>query len=277
MSTAPFGLTTADIPAPWSARFFDALGSTSDEALAAVRAGEITAPTLFLTSRQTAGRGRGRGAGSWSTTDGNLAVSFVHFPTAPAQDWPVMSYAAGLMIAAALEEVCGFADRSVGLKWPNDVFVAGGKVAGLLLETMRAPDGRQALVLGLGLNLVSAPEIDRADYVARSLVELGYDAPPRALVRRLIVGWSETTARFDEQSGHRGQLFADWQAKALYLNEEISVRIDTDQRVSGRFIGLDDQSGALKLQRPSGAVQLIMAGDVGLAATPNPSAPPERA
>ena len=268
MSAAPFDITAADIPAPWTGRFYSEIGSTSDEALALVRAGEIDQPTLILTERQTSGRGRGRGAGSWSTTDGNLAVSFIHFPTSPVQDWSALSYAAGLMIARVLREVCGFPDETVRLKWPNDVFVSGGKIAGLLLETVQAPGGRQALVLGLGLNIATAPTLDRADYVARSLAELGYIEPPRAVVLSLINQWIDVTTRFDQQTGPRQQLFRDWQAKALYLNEEISVRIDANTRETGRFIGLDEQSGALKLQRRSGDIQLIMAGDVGLATAP---------
>ena len=55
-----------------------------------------------MAGEQTAGRGRGRGAGSWSTNRGNLAVSFVHFPTAPQADWFALSYAAGLALARVL-------------------------------------------------------------------------------------------------------------------------------------------------------------------------------
>ena len=96
MTAHPFLLEAADLPSPWSGRFYDQIGSTSDEALAKVQAGEIDAPTLFLTDEQTAGRGRGRSAGSWTSTAGNLAVSFAHFPTAQVRDWPVLSYVAGL-------------------------------------------------------------------------------------------------------------------------------------------------------------------------------------
>ncbi|MAV47927.1 MAG: biotin--[acetyl-CoA-carboxylase] ligase [Alphaproteobacteria bacterium TMED89] len=267
MTADPFSLTTADMPPLWEGRFYDRIGSTSDEALAQVRAGAITQPTLFLTDEQTAGRGRGRAAGSWTSTAGNLAVSFVYFPTSPVRDWPALSYVAGLVLARALEEDCGFPADQIRLKWPNDVFVAGGKVAGLLLETATAPGGRQALVLGMGLNIEAAPALDRPDYVARDLRALGYGGTGRDLVVSLIRRWAEAVELFDRnQAGPRKQLFRDWQAHALYLNEEITVRIDQDREERGTFIGLDESNGALKLVTTSGQLRTVLAGDVMLAA-----------
>ena len=268
MTAHPFLLEAADLPSPWSGRFYDQIGSTSDEALAKVQAGEIDAPTLFLTDEQTAGRGRGRSAGSWTSTAGNLAVSFAHFPTAPVRDWPVLSYVAGLVLARALKEDCGFPASQICLKWPNDVFVAGGKVAGLLLETATAPSGQQALVLGMGLNIEAAPTLDRSDYVARDLRALGYGGSARGLVVKLIPRWAEAVHRVDltSSAGHQ-HIFRDWQAQALYLNEEISVRLDQETRIEGQFIGLDETTGALKLRMKNGELRSVMAGDVMLAET----------
>lgn len=59
MSAHPFDIEATDLPSPWTGRLYDQIGSTSDEALALVKAGDITTPTLFLTDHQTAGRGRG--------------------------------------------------------------------------------------------------------------------------------------------------------------------------------------------------------------------------
>ena len=264
MSAHPFDIEATDLPSPWTGRLYDQIGSTSDEALALVKAGGITTPTFFLTDHQTAGRGRGRGAGSWTTTAGNLAVSFVHFPTSPVRDWPSLSYVAGLVLAQTLTDVCGFPADSVRLKWPNDAFVSGGKVAGLLLETASSPTGQQALVLGMGLNIENAPVLDRPDYVARDLRGLGYDGPAKPVVLGLIHAWAEAVRRFDLDAGARTQIFKDWQAKALYLNEDITVRLEGTKTIAGQFIGLDSLSGALKLKLKSGDVRTILAGDVML-------------
>ena len=267
MTAHPFDLEAADMPSPWEGRFYERIGSTSDEALAWVKAGEITAPTLYLTDEQTAGRGRGRAAGSWSTNAGNLAVSFVHFPQSPVRDWPALSYVAGLVLARTLTDVCGFPEDSIRLKWPNDAFVSGGKVAGLLLETATAPTGQQALVLGMGLIIENAPDLDRPDYIARDLRSLGYEGPAKPVVLALIRNWAEAVRRFDLDSGSRAPLFRAWQSRALYLNEEINVRIDTETQVRGLFIGLDEDSGALRLKMSNGEIRTVLAGDVMLHAS----------
>ena len=267
MTAHPFDLEAADLPSPWAGRFYDQIGSTSDEALALVRSGAVTAPTLFLTDEQTAGRGRGRASGSWSTNAGNLAVSFAHFPQSPVRDWPALSYVAGLVLARTLTDVCGFPEDSIRLKWPNDAFVSGGKVAGLLLETATAPTGQQALVLGMGLNIETAPQLDRPDYVARDLRALGYNGPAKAVVLGLIHNWAEAVRRFDLDSGSRAHLFREWQSRALYLNEEINVRIDAENQLRGQFIGLDDETGALKLKMSNGEIRTVLAGDVMLHAS----------
>ncbi len=229
-----------------------------------MRAGEINAPTLVMAAEQTAGRGRGRGAGSWSTNRGNLAVSFVHFPTSPQADWFALSYAAGLALARVLVEVCGFDEADVGLKWPNDVFVRGAKIGGLLLETTNTPQGVPGLVLGMGVNLAHAPRLDGAAYRAANLRQLGYQGPERSVVLGLIEAWDSTTRRFDRMQAPRTSLFRDWQSRAMYLNEAITVRLEGDRQKVGVFLGLDERSGALLLKLADGRIEPVVAGDVGL-------------
>ena len=185
----------------------------------------------------------------------------MHFPTAPQADWFALSYAAGLALARVLVDVCGFNDAEVGLKWPNDVFVRGAKIGGLLLETAATPQGVPALVLGMGVNLAHAPQLEGAAYRAENLRagvwwsgEAGDPGCSRPGIRQ---------PRFDRMQAPRTPLFRDWQAKAMYLNRD-HVRLDPGQRKTGVFIGLDEQTGALRLRHPDGTIEPIVAGDVGL-------------
>ena len=163
-----------------------------------------------------------------------------------------------------LVDVCGFNDAEVGLKWPNDVFVRGAKIGGLLLETAATPQGVPALVLGMGVNLAHAPQLEGAAYRAENLRKLGYGGPEKPVILGLIEAWDSTITRFDRMQAPRTSLFRDWQAKAMYLNETITVRLDPGQRKTGVFIGLDEQTGALRLRHPDGTIEPIVAGDVGL-------------
>lgn len=127
------------------------IGSTNDRAkeLAAAGAGEL--PLLVVADEQTAGRGRG--TNRWWSGRGNLTFSLLMDGAALTSDGagsPLVGLAAAVAVVdcvAALLPAC-----TVGIHWPNDVFAAGRKLAGVLVETLA--DRRQ--VVGIGLNLNSA-------------------------------------------------------------------------------------------------------------------------
>lgn len=124
------------------------IDSTNAELMRRARAGRLT-PTLLAAESQTAGRGRlGR---PWDSRPGAIgaALSFsLGLPMAPA-DWSGLSLAVGLAAAEALHP-------DVRIKWPNDLWVGGRKLAGILVETAGAgaPDAPRAVVIGIGLNVL---------------------------------------------------------------------------------------------------------------------------
>jgi BirA family biotin operon repressor/biotin-[acetyl-CoA-carboxylase] ligase len=91
--------------------------------------------TVVVAEAQTAGRGR-RGR-TWHDEPGaSLLTSIILRPRLAPAHLPMLSLAAGVAVAEALERVTGLAPR---LKWPNDVLVGGRKVAGILLESRLSP------------------------------------------------------------------------------------------------------------------------------------------
>jgi BirA family biotin operon repressor/biotin-[acetyl-CoA-carboxylase] ligase len=118
--------------------------STNSELMRRARAGQLE-PILLVAERQTAGRGRlGR---DWQS-DTQAGVSTLTFslglPLHPA-DWSGLSLAVGLSVVQSLHP-------ALQLKWPNDVWLDGRKLAGILIETTRVGDVRYA-VIGIGVNL----------------------------------------------------------------------------------------------------------------------------
>lgn len=148
----------------------DSTGSTMDEAHALAAAG-APAGTVVLTDRQTSGRGRNgrrwaseRGQGIWMTV--------IERPNdASAVD--VLSIRLGLRVARALDR---YAPSSVRLKWPNDLFIADGKVAGILVEARWRASRIDWVAIGIGVNVSApadvpgaaalAPGVDRVDVLA---------------------------------------------------------------------------------------------------------------
>src|SRR6516162_6302690 len=140
---------------------FERTGSTNVEAMARAKAGD-PGPTWFVTTEQTAGRGRRNRP--WIAPRGNLASSILEVMDTPPQAAATLGFAAGLAAQRALREVCAEASRSNGhsraeflLKWPNDVLAEGKKCVGINLEAETVGE-RLALVVGIGTNVVAAPE-----------------------------------------------------------------------------------------------------------------------
>ena len=158
-----FSLGPRAISAGYRLAAFDSIGSTNAEALSRARDGE-RGPIWFVTSQQTAGRGRRHRP--WIAPRGNLASSVLEVIEVSPAVAATLGFAAGLALEVALQKVSVEASlRSAGsdhmkfsLKWPNDVLAGGQKLAGILLEAEAVANDRLAVVVGIGTNVVAAPE-----------------------------------------------------------------------------------------------------------------------
>lgn len=150
--------------------FHETIGSTNDRALTLARESSARLPALVLAGEQTAGRGRGRNM--WSSAPGSLTFSLVVelHEELPLDRLPVVSLAAASAVCQTIEQAMP-GECSIGLKWPNDVFVDNSKVCGILAESVSTPQRR--VVIGIGLNVNNDlgdvdPEIrNRATSMAR--------------------------------------------------------------------------------------------------------------
>ena len=249
-------------PINWSITTVQSATSTSDLAKRAVADG---APSghAFLAIEQTAGRGRhGR---HWDSQKGGMYLSALLRPSVPIDQWFALSFAASL---AVLEAVCGqlaahlspLEMPQTGLKWPNDVIVAGGKISGILLEV----DGK-ALIVGSGINIAPVGQMESQNIAPIALADVwpdGAGALPQpydlatAYLDRLAF-WYD---RFC-QSGF-GPIRDAWLENALFLGKRVAVQRDTEA-FSGVFhdLGMD---GTMLLLDDSGQTRHITTGDVKL-------------
>jgi BirA family biotin operon repressor/biotin-[acetyl-CoA-carboxylase] ligase len=204
---------------------FDEIGSTNSEALAAAAAGDHGG-IWFAALRQTAGRGR-RGR-AWESPSGNLAASLLVIPDADTNILATLGFVAGVAMQDAFARVlpkgavrigidgADAADGSgrVALKWPNDVLADGAKVAGILLEVGKTPNGRHAIVIGIGVNVIAAPT--GLPYPATSLRELGYERSAEEIFEALAEAWVDAFGLWSEGAGV-SRILSRWRASALRL------------------------------------------------------------
>ncbi len=144
MPSDEFNAVAADFPEPFRLLPRESVESTNDEVRKLACAGAADG-LIVLAERQTAGRGR-RGAAWFSPPGESLAFSILVRPDEPKSHWPRLALATGLAVAEAIE---GF-HLHPGIKWPNDVWISGRKVAGILVEA-----GADFAVVGIGLNVNS--------------------------------------------------------------------------------------------------------------------------
>jgi BirA family transcriptional regulator, biotin operon repressor / biotin---[acetyl-CoA-carboxylase] ligase len=153
------GVTGAELKARLSlprVDVYDSVPSTMDAAHAAADAG-APAGTLIVADRQSAGRGRnGR---RWASAAGaGLWMTLIERPTDP-QALDVLSLRLGLRLSHILD---GFAGDRIEIKWPNDLYLLGGKLAGILAEA-RWQDERPAWVaIGIGINVQQPVDVPGA-------------------------------------------------------------------------------------------------------------------
>ncbi len=225
----------------------DEVDSTNAEA--ARRAARGEGPVWILAGFQTQGRGR-RGR-AWVSPAGNFHATLLDRPALPPARAALLSFAAALALAEALAALTSAGDR-LALKWPNDVLLGGGKVAGILLESA-GPAGRVAhLAIGIGVNLIAAPDPAAVEPGAvrpvSVLDETGHRIAPVALLDALAPAYARWSGRLAAEGF--APLRAAWLARAARLGQTIRVR--TGQAgATGRFLTVDE-AGALVLETASG-------------------------
>jgi BirA family biotin operon repressor/biotin-[acetyl-CoA-carboxylase] ligase len=242
---------------PWPERVgrivLDEVDSTMAEA--ARRAPGLDRPTWIMARRQTAARGRRRRV--WKNPEGNFAATFVFRPGGTPAEAALRSFMAAnaLFEALALE-----VDRDrLALKWPNDVLLNGGKVAGILLETTGRGQGVDWLSIGIGVNLVSAPEdVEDAAFRPVSLVEEGGARVSQDEFLSMLASAYATEEGIYAALGF-GPIRKKWLRRAARLGEEITARTGRED-ITGTFDSVDE-AGQLVLVTPKGRIA-IPAADV---------------
>lgn len=217
------------------------------------------APTWITATRQTASRGR-RGR-AWVAPVGNFYGTLI-VPCAAPDLASLRSFVAALALHDALRAVMG-EGPTLALKWPNDVLVNSGKIAGILLESLTHQSQFRGVAVGIGVNLIAAPDASQVEKHAVPPVsvkgESGEDVSPDAFLAALAPAFAHWDAQLDTYGFD--PIRTAWLAKAARLGEVITARLPNEE-VTGRFETIDE-NGYLVLNTAKGP-HAIAAADVFL-------------
>lgn len=239
----------------WAARFdadlLETCPSTNTLLLERATRGAPSGSVLWALD-QTAGRGR-RGRGWQSAASASLTFSLL-WRFAPDTPLAGLSLAAGLGVAQGLERL-GVAN--IGLKWPNDLWVDGCKLGGILVE-MADITRRPAAIIGIGLNVHPLPA-ERIGHAAAALSDHLAAPDATAILACLLIKLGETLDRFARDGF--APLRDAWMARHLFTDRRVQL-IDEHTLTEGQCLGVD-ASGALLIEQ-DGKVLRYLGGDVSL-------------
>lgn len=205
--------------------------------------------TVVLAEEQT--EGRGRNGRSFLSPPGGVYLSVVLRPDIPPAAATRFTLLTAVALSEALEESAGLAPR---IKWPNDILLPDGKVAGILMELAGREDHVEFIVAGLGINVLSAP----AGVAAVAVVEHAVRPVTRADVARAVLHRLDANYSLYAE-GKWLSILSAWRDRCATLGQ--AVRVQTTQRViEGQAVDVTED-GALLVQ--AGAdTEVILAGDV---------------
>ncbi|WP_297774727.1 biotin--[acetyl-CoA-carboxylase] ligase [uncultured Roseovarius sp.] len=243
-------------PVGYGRRILDVTDSTNAEA--ARIASHLAGPEWIMARSQTAARGR-RGR-PWVNPEGNFAATLVMRPTESPDRVALRSFVAALALDEALVAATGRAE-AFALKWPNDVLLNGGKLAGILLESAGSAGGLSHFAIGIGVNLRAAPDVAEIETGAVRPVSLmsetGIAIGPEDFLDLLAPAYARLEAQFVAYGFT--PIRNAWLARAARLGEVITARTSRDSH-EGTFETVDE-AGNLVLMTARGR-QAIPAAEV---------------
>lgn len=239
--------------------YFESLASTNSWALHHLAPSatetaprDISLPRLVLTGRQTAGRGRGNNA--WWSPEGGLTFSLVVDVTPlqiPLNQQPLIALATGLAVCETLKKY--MPEKSLQLKWPNDVFLEQRKVSGILVEMAANLPG--LVVIGVGVNVNNS--FLSADQALQSLGTSLYETTGvrYSLANTLIDLINGIESRLYDVANENRNFMSDWRPYCLLTGKTIHINTGRETR-QGECLEIDDE-GFLILQTADGVERII--------------------
>ena len=231
-----------DWPKEYGRRVLKQTDSTNAAAIRIAR--ETTRPEWILALRQNCGRGR-RGR-TWASPPGNFSATLLlHLNESPSSI-ALRSFVASLALFDTVAEVTGRMD-GLSLKWPNDLLLNGGKVAGILLESTGTGGNLTYVAIGIGTNLVAVPRTDEVEEHSLEPVSLmsqtGILISPGDFLDVLAPTYAHLERQFTRYGFDRVRMA--WLSHAAHLGEIITARAGSNE-ITGRFETVD-KSGNLVL------------------------------
>jgi BirA family biotin operon repressor/biotin-[acetyl-CoA-carboxylase] ligase len=249
-----------------SIQWVESIDSTNSHLSQEIKDGRICPPAILVATTQT--RGAGRGGNDWFSPAGCLMFSLaISLDDANSSLLPLRF---GFAVAKAIEPLVRFKPQ---IKWPNDVYIDGRKVCGILIEAISSSvlvtkpgidvSGKNVAIIGAGVNCLvdfeSMPILaDRATSLHKvSKIASEDGLYPEDVLVRIVQAWKQC----EDQRAIEGEWWLQqWQELSLLHHQWITVQ-SGQRMLEGLCVGIDTDGGLL-LADSKGRVERILAGSI---------------
>ena len=226
--------------------FYESTDSTNTRAKEYAKENpENNSPVIFIADGQTAGRGR-RGRSFVSKGGAGIYISILTYPNVQAVDATAVTARAAVSLAHAIESLC---KCDIKLKWVNDLYLGGKKIAGILTEGELDKNGKIAYqVVGMGINVYKNAISDEISDIATSLEHECDGTLDRArliakIIKNHLVDEGDFYSEYKARSFIIGKkakvmkLTEQYDATVIDINPDFSLQIDRDGSSESLFTG----------------------------------------
>ncbi len=217
--------------------------------------------TVCMAEKQTAGKGR-QGKAWYSSPNKNIMLSINwHF-----SKWLDNLPLASLAVAVAISEALSETGIETQVKWPNDIYLKGKKVGGILIETNRESTDACRLIIGCGINVdvqdmdedIDQPYTDLNSYLPENLTTISRNH----VIALILDNFCEILTQFSFPVTHP-VIIKLWKQRALFLNETVLIYRKSSQSLLFKGVIIDvTDNGSLVLETENGKRHELLESDV---------------
>lgn len=226
--------------------FYESIDSTNTRAKEWAKSNpENREAVIFVANGQTAGRGR-RGRSFVSESGAGIYISILTYPEESGFDATAATARAAVLLAKATESLC---ECDIKIKWVNDLYLGGKKLAGILTEGEMTNEGKIAFqVVGMGINVYKNAISDEISHIATSIEsETGRGVDRSKLAAAIIKYHLNYKGDFYTEYKFRSfiigrrvtvmKLSESYEAKVLDINPDFSLKLKTASGIENLFTG----------------------------------------
>ena len=223
--------------------WLDYVDSTNEEIKRRFK--DLSKPTWIIAKKQT--KGKGRNGNVWFSSSGNFSGSVMFFPTVERTYFHLYGFFFGVALHNTVKKIVK-EGVDIRLKWPNDLMIENGKVAGILLESMQSPQSNKiAIIVGVGVNLNSHPNLNvdsKKGYNSQCVANFSnHEICQLSFFNKFSNELTELGSYVEENDF--GSILKLWKHRSYDKGSKVQVSDNKGGVNLGKYLGLDELGGLI--------------------------------